>query len=91
MVAKREADISLNNITPTFLSNLGTCGPADKVLDSRSKGLRFNSHCWSYVQVLGKLLIPHLLCLASSDRYLVDKKKYLSAYSYLHAMRTLFS
>ena len=49
-------------------------GPVDRVLESRSEGLGFNSHCWSYVEVSGKLLIPYYLCLSSTDGYLVERK-----------------
>ena len=32
--------------------NMGACGQVDNALDLRLKGLGFNSHCWSYVEVL---------------------------------------
>ena len=32
-----------------------------------------DSHCWPYVELSGKLPIPHCLCLLSSDGYLVDE------------------
>ena len=48
-------------------------GLVDRVLDSRSAGLGFDSHCWSScVEVSGKLLIPYYLCPPSSDGYLVE-------------------
>ena len=47
--------------------------PIDRVMDSKSKGMWFNPHCWSCVEVSDKLLIPHCLCLPSSDGYLVDE------------------
>ena len=28
-----------------YMMFMGSCGPADRVLNSRSKGLRFDSHC----------------------------------------------
>ena len=31
-------------------------------LDSKSKGLGFDFYCWSYVEVLGKLIIPCCIC-----------------------------
>ena len=52
---------------------MGTCGPVDRVLDSKSEGLGFDSHCWSCVVVSYKLLIPHCLC-PTSDGYLVEHK-----------------
>ena len=33
-------------------------GSMDEAAHLRSKGLRFDSHCWSYVGVAGQLLIP---------------------------------
>ena len=54
--------------------NMGACGPVDRVLDSRSGGLGFDSHCRSCVEVLGKLLIPYCLCPPNSDGYLVERK-----------------
>ena len=50
-------------------------GLADRALDSRSKGLGFAFHCWSCVEVLGKLVIPYSLCLTSSDEYLDGQQK----------------
>ena len=43
------------------------------------KELRFNSQCWSYLEVLGKLLFPYIYCLCSpaavrtwrNERYLL--------------------
>ena len=49
-------------------------GPVDRVLDSRSEGLGFNSHCWLCVEVLGKLLISYCICPPSSDGYLAERK-----------------
>ena len=40
---------------------LGASGQLDKALDSRSEGLGLDSQYWSYVQVSGKLGIPHCL------------------------------
>ena len=56
----------------TILCDMGACGPVDRVLDS--EGLGFDSHCWSCVEVLGKLLISYCLCPPSSDGYLVKQK-----------------
>ena len=36
-----------------------TCGPVDRALDSKSKGLGFDSCFWSFVEVSDKLLIPY--------------------------------
>ena len=49
--------------------------PGVKDIDSRSKGLEFDSHCWSCVEVLVKLLISYRLCQTSRDGYLVEWKK----------------
>ena len=46
----------------------------DRVLDSRSEGLGFDSHCCSCVEVLGKLLIPYCLHPSNSDGYKVEIK-----------------
>ena len=40
-----------------FGASYGTCGTVKRVWDSRSKGLGFDSHCWSCVHVLGKLIL----------------------------------
>ena len=42
--------------------------------NSRSEGLEFDSHCWSCVDVLGKLLIPYCLSPPRSNGYLVERK-----------------
>ena len=52
----------------------GACVPVDRVLDSRSECLGLDSHCWSCVEVSGKLLIPYCLCQTSNDGYLVKRK-----------------
>ena len=52
------------------------CGPVGRALDSRTKDLGFDSHCWSCVKMLGKLLIPYHLRQPSSDGYLVEREKY---------------
>ena len=46
----------------------------DRALDLRSEDLGFDSHCWSCVEVSGKLLIPYCLCPSRSNGYLVDQK-----------------
>ena len=53
---------------------MGVCGGVDKALDLRSEGLGFDSHCWTYIEVPGKLLSPYCLCPPSSDGYLVERK-----------------
>ena len=53
---------------------MGACGLVDRALDSRSEGLGFDSHCWSCVEVSGKLFIPYCLWSPSSDGYLVERK-----------------
>ena len=54
--------------------DMGACGQVDRALGSISEGLGFDSHCWSCVEVPGKLLIPYCICPASSDGYLVEQK-----------------
>ena len=53
----------------------GACGQVDRVLDSRSEGLVFDSQCWPCVVLSGKLRIPHCLCPPSRNRYLVHRSK----------------
>ena len=53
---------------------MGAFSLVDRVLGSRSKGLMFTSHCYSNIEVLGKILIPYCLCLLNSDGYLVNDK-----------------
>ena len=53
---------------------MGACGPVDRVLDLRLEGLGLDFHCWSCVEVSGKLLILYCLCQSSSDEYLVERK-----------------
>ena len=48
---------------------MGACGQVDRVLDSRSEGLGFDSQCWPYVEVSGKLRIPHCLGPPSRNGY----------------------
>ena len=55
-------------------SYMGECGQVDRVFDSRSQGSGFDSHCWSCVEVSGKLLIPYCLRPCNIDRYLVERK-----------------
>ena len=52
-------------------SDHGACGLVDWALDLRSKGLGFNSHEWSCVEVLSKLLL-YCIGLPSSNGYLVS-------------------
>ena len=65
----------LTNTKLKSASCVGACGPVDRALDSRSEGLGFNSQCWPYVQVLGKLCIPHCLGSPSLQGYLVHRFK----------------
>ena len=51
--------------------HMAACGSVDWALDWRSKGLEFDSHCLSFVEILGKLLILYCLCLPISDWYLM--------------------
>ena len=53
---------------------MGACGEEGRTLDLRLEDLGFDSHCWSCVEVLGKLLIPYCLCLPSSTEYHVERK-----------------
>ena len=50
-------------------------GQVDRVLESSSEGLGFASKCWSCVEVLGKLCIPHCLGSLTRDGYLVHRFK----------------
>ena len=54
-------------------SSIGTCGQVDRALDLRSECLGFDSHCWSCVEVSGKLLIQYCLCQPSSNWYQVER------------------
>ena len=47
----------------------------DSALHSRSEGLEFDSQCWPYVEVSGKLCIPHCLGPSSHNGYLVHRSK----------------
>ena len=40
---------------------VGACGLVDSALSSRSKGLGFDSNCWSCVKAPGKLHTPYVL------------------------------
>ena len=46
----------------------------NRTLDSRSEGLGFDFHSWSYVEASGKHPIPYYLCPPNSDGYLVEQK-----------------
>ena len=52
---------------------LTICDRGERALDSRSKGLGFDSHCWLCVEVSGKLFIPCCLCPPRNDGYLVER------------------
>ena len=54
---------------------MGSCGPVDRALNSRSEGLGFDSQRWPCVQVLGKLRIPHCLGPLSRNGCLVHRSK----------------
>ena len=41
------------------------------VLNARSQGIGFDCYCWSCVEILGKLPIPHCLGPPSRNGYLV--------------------
>ena len=58
----------------TEAKHVGACGQVDRALDLRSEGLAFDSHCWSCVEVSGKLLVPYCLCPPSSNGYQVELK-----------------
>ena len=55
--------------------DMGACGPVDRVLDSRSEALGFDSQCWPCLEVSDKLCIPHCLGPPSRNRYLVHRSK----------------
>ena len=50
-------------------------GQVDKVLNSRSQGLGFNSKCCICVEVSGKLRIPHCLVPPIHNGYLMHRSK----------------
>ena len=54
---------------------MGACGQVVRALDSRSESLRFDSQCWSSVEVPGKLRIPHYLGPPSRNGYKVHRSK----------------
>ena len=56
------------------LSKVGAYDQVDRALDSRSKGLWLNSHCWSFVQVSDKLLIPRCHWPPNRNGCLVEQK-----------------
>ena len=58
-------------VTPLFFVDVLVDGLVDRALNSGSKSPGFDFHCWSCVEVLDKLLIPHCLCLPGSNGYLV--------------------
>ena len=51
------------------------CGQVDRALDSRLKGLIFNSQCWQCIEASGKLYIPPNLGPPSRNGYLVHRSK----------------
>ena len=51
------------------------CGLVDRVIDSRSEGLGFDSQCWPCVEVSGKLRMPHCLGPPSRNGCLVHRSK----------------
>ena len=55
---------------------MGANGKVDRALDSKSKGLGFDSYCWSCVEVSGKLIILCCLCPFSNNGYLVEWKMF---------------
>ena len=52
---------------------MGACGQVDRAL-KRWEVLGFDSHCWSWVEVLGKPFIPYCLFQPSSNWYLVERQ-----------------
>ena len=63
-MGKQTSIIKLLYICMAFSNvNMGIYGSVDRTLDARSKILRFHSHCWSCVEMSGKLLIPCCLCM----------------------------
>ena len=49
--------------------------PVERILDSRSEALGFDSQCWSCVVALRELGIPYCLGTPSSNGYLVHRSK----------------
>ena len=62
-------------IEASGLAELGACDQVDRAYDSRSEGLGFNSQCWPYVEVSGKLRILHFFGPPSRNGYLVHRSK----------------
>ena len=50
-------------------------GQVNGALDTRSEGLWFDSHCWSCVEVSGKLCTLHCLGSPSHNGYLMHRSK----------------
>ena len=48
--------LGAKTIAIVYIMKAYACGRVDRALDSRSKGLGFDSYCCSYVEVSGKFL-----------------------------------
>ena len=77
----------------TLALHVGASGLVDRASDSRLKGVGFDSHCWSCVEVSDKLLISYCLCLLAvmdtwGSRFVTEWLKLLA---YLHGLCTVFS
>ena len=58
--------------------------PSGQSVGFKIRGVGFNSQCWSCVDVLGKLCIPHCLGPPSCNGYLVHRSKVRSTVAGCH-------
>ena len=58
----------------TWLTTYSNLLQTSSIWNISSVRLGFDSHCWSCVEVLGKLLIPYCLCPPSNNGYLMEQK-----------------
>ena len=61
-----------NNAVTVIKMGAKTPGWVDRALDSRSKFLGFNFHCWSCLYLLGQYFIPCYILPAWRNGYLVE-------------------
>ena len=71
----------------SLYEKMGPGGGVDRVLDSRSKCLGFDSHYLSCVEMSGKLLIPYCLCIPSNEWVPGGREMGLSGSSYVHSLQ----
>ena len=54
---------------------MGACGLVGKAMGPRTKGLGYDSHCWSSAEIIGTLLSSYCLWLPNNNGCLVDQRK----------------